>query len=70
MIVGTLGDSLTRQDILVSNPLSIPPESIKMTRYYTDDRRFTGTVLIEVGNEVDAERIRRQFSGETIDGSE
>jgi hypothetical protein len=41
-----------------------------MTRYYTDDRRFTGTVLIEVGNEVDAERIRRQFSGETIDGSE
>jgi len=37
---------------------------------YSQKGEFLGLALVQVGSEADAERIRRQYSGQIIDGSE
>ena len=38
--------------------------------FYADDGTPLGMALMQVSNEDDAERLRRGYSGNTIDGSE
>lgn len=41
-----------------------------MTSFHGSNGQFLGLALVQVAHEVDAERIRREYSGQTIDGSE
>jgi hypothetical protein len=40
-----------------------------LTCFYNADKVFLGMALIGVANEVDAERIRLEYSGQLIDNS-
>jgi hypothetical protein len=41
-----------------------------VTAFHGSNGQFLGLALVQVAHEVDAERIRREYSGQTIDGSE
>lgn len=57
-----------RQELLVADPLRLPPSSVAVTALHNAKGTFLGTFLVEVGTDADAERVRKQFSGQLIDG--
>ncbi|CAK9782840.1 unnamed protein product [Cutaneotrichosporon oleaginosum] len=51
-------------------PTRLPASSVAVTALYNQHGTFLGTFLVEVGSDGEAERVRRQFSGQVIDGCE
>ncbi|GMK59276.1 hypothetical protein CspeluHIS016_0702910 [Cutaneotrichosporon spelunceum] len=56
-------------ELLTADPIRLAAASIAVTALYNSAGTFLGTFLVEVGSDGDAERVRRQFSGQVIDGS-
>ncbi|WOO77184.1 uncharacterized protein LOC62_01G000771 [Vanrija pseudolonga] len=56
-------------ELLVADPLRLVPSSVIVTALHNAAGQFLGTFLVEVGSEADAERVRRQYGGQIIDGS-
>ncbi|BEI81908.1 hypothetical protein CcaverHIS002_0210680 [Cutaneotrichosporon cavernicola] len=56
-------------ELLTAEPIRLAPASIAVTALFNKTATFLGTFLVEVGSDGDAERVRRQFSGQVIDGS-
>lgn len=48
--------------------MRLAPYSVAVTALHNGKGVFLGTFLVEVGTDVDAERVRKQFSGQLIDG--
>lgn len=60
---------LILQDTLFAPPLSLPASTTSVKSFYSQDEAPLGMALVAVGNEQDAERIRREYSGQLIDNS-
>jgi hypothetical protein len=58
-----------RQDLLLSPPLSLPATTVVKCLFDSNGQSL-GLAIIEVAGEADAESIRKQYSGESIDESE
>lgn len=58
------------KDLLINEPLGLAASTTTVRAFFGSNGQSLGTALIQVGNETDAERIRREYSGQTIDGSE
>ncbi|KAL7420174.1 hypothetical protein Q5752_005140 [Cryptotrichosporon argae] len=56
-------------ELLAAPPLLLNPASFSIQAYYAASGAFTGTMLLELQTERDAEAVRQQFSGQVIDGS-
>ncbi|KLT41520.1 hypothetical protein CC85DRAFT_120131 [Cutaneotrichosporon oleaginosum] len=56
-------------ELLTAEPTRLPASSVAVTALYNQHGTFLGTFLVEVGSDGEAERVRRQFSGQVIDGS-
>lgn len=70
-IKGKEGQALINpQELLVADPVRLAPSSVAVTALHNGKGVFLGTFLVEVGTDVDAERVRKQFSGQLIDGCE
>jgi hypothetical protein len=61
--------SANRQDLLLSPPLSLPATTVVKCLFASNGQSL-GLAIIEVVGEADAESIRKQYSGESIDESE
>ena len=46
----------------------MPPSTTSVQCFHSPAGQFLGIALVQVGLEVDAEKIRRAYSGEKIDG--
>jgi hypothetical protein len=60
---------MSKQDLLLSPSIGLPASSTSVKCMFSAEGAFLGIALVQVGNEVDAERIRREYSGQIIDGS-
>ncbi len=54
----------------MSPTMELSPATTQVKCMYSQKGEFLGLALVQVGSEADAERIRRQYSGQIIDGSE
>ncbi|WWD03790.1 hypothetical protein V865_001846 [Kwoniella europaea PYCC6329] len=58
------------RELLLSDPLRLSPITTSVTCFSGPDGRFCGIALVYVANAADAEKIRTNYSGQQIDGSE
>ncbi|WWC72141.1 uncharacterized protein I206_106101 [Kwoniella pini CBS 10737] len=58
------------RELLLSDPLRLSPITTSVKCFSGPDGRFCGIALVYVANANDAERIRVNYSGQQIDGSE
>ncbi|WWC64734.1 uncharacterized protein I303_107345 [Kwoniella dejecticola CBS 10117] len=58
------------RELLLSDPLRLSPITTSVTCFSNPDGRFCGVALVYVANAADAEKIRLNYSGQQIDGSE
>ncbi|KAK8853324.1 hypothetical protein IAR55_004028 [Kwoniella newhampshirensis] len=55
------------RELLLADPLRLPPVTTSVECFYSVEGRFKGTALVYVASDIDAERIRREYSGQQID---
>lgn len=57
------------QELLLAQPMGLPATSTSVKSFHSPTGSFLGLALVTVANETDAERLRREYSGQTIDAS-
>ena len=58
------------QELLLAQPMNLPATTTQVKCFHSSTGQFLGYALVQVGHEVDAERLRLEYSGQIIDGSE